>query len=184
MLPQTEKNYTTPEQSERLLNIGIPSSTADCFYSKGNGNWHRPRFITEDNIGISFLQLGQEGEAVYYPCWSTAQLENLWDKIGNGSQNVTAKKGTSKIELLVKLFESNASELNLKKLKKKQYKFKPFDKVLVRFEECEVWLPAFYSFHNQDDMTGEHYCMDGKAYQHCIPYKGNEHLAGTTNNPE
>ena len=33
-----EPNYTTQEQSKRLLNLGLPADSADCFYKRHLGN--------------------------------------------------------------------------------------------------------------------------------------------------
>lgn len=66
-------------------------------------------------------------------------------------------------------------------LKKKGPQFKPFDKVLVRDINNEPWAISFYS-HKQE---GEYpYVTSGDMFfRYCIPYEGNEHLVGTTNNP-
>lgn len=66
-------------------------------------------------------------------------------------------------------------------LKKKEPQFKPFDKVLVRDINNEPWAISFYS-HKQE---GEYpYVTSGDMFfRYCIPYEGNEHLVGTTNNP-
>jgi hypothetical protein len=62
--------------------------------------------------------------------------------------------------------------------------FKPFDRVLVRDEECDEWSPALF---DRKDKEGREYpfkVICGEWYIQCIPYEGNEHLAGTTNAPE
>lgn len=62
--------------------------------------------------------------------------------------------------------------------------FKPFDKVLVRNENNQEWLPGF--FHMFDGDWNHPYCimnlhhLSDYAYKQCIPYEGNEHLLGTT----
>lgn len=71
-------------------------------------------------------------------------------------------------------------EIDLKK--SMEHKFKPFDKVLVRDDEEEIWQPRLYEIYSGG--TEKHYCQDGQGYAQCIPYEGNEHLVGATNNPE
>jgi hypothetical protein len=69
-----------------------------------------------------------------------------------------------------------------------KHEFKPFDKVLVRSEETGycIWQAAFYSHFENNKGDGHHvttagdYYLDGEV----IPYAGNEHLVGTTNNPK
>ena len=64
---------------------------------------------------------------------------------------------------------------------KKKSQFKPFDKVLVRDNESLKWKCAFYSYF-EPYSTYPHVTSNG-AYAMCIPFEGNEHLVGTTNNP-
>ena len=59
--------------------------------------------------------------------------------------------------------------------------FKPFDKVLVRDpDDITRWHPNFFE---AEDNLG-FYTIDGRVWSECIPYKGNELLCGTTNDPE
>lgn len=57
--------------------------------------------------------------------------------------------------------------------------FKPFDKVMVRDEEGDLWYANFFSHYNEDDKYYPYVCID-THYRYCIPYEGNEHLLGTT----
>lgn len=66
-------------------------------------------------------------------------------------------------------------------LKKKECQFKPFEKVLVRDNECLEWRCAFYS-HFKPSGRYHHITTVG-TYKMCIPFEGNEHLVGTTKNP-
>lgn len=65
---------------------------------------------------------------------------------------------------------------------KQEYQFKPFDKVLVRDEDYELWKATFFSHYEED--TQYHYRCSGDISKQCIPYKGNEHLLGTTEKPK
>lgn len=62
-------------------------------------------------------------------------------------------------------------------------KFKPFDKVLVRISDVDRWRAAF--FESESKSSNFPYSVIGynSAYIQCIPYEGNEHLLGTTDNP-
>ena len=60
---------------------------------------------------------------------------------------------------------------------------KPFDKVLVRHNKDNKWCGSFFShidgnFHSH---CYKYVTIAGKSYPMCIPYEGNEHLLGTTN---
>lgn len=59
---------------------------------------------------------------------------------------------------------------------------KPFDKVLVRDEDEDKWRADFFS-HIDESRDLPYVCMSN-VWGQCIPYEGNEHLLGTTNDPE
>lgn len=61
--------------------------------------------------------------------------------------------------------------------------FKPFDKVLVRDDEEDVWKAGYFSHYEEDDKIAPYVCV-GSYYKLCIPYEGSEHLLGTDKSPE
>lgn len=63
---------------------------------------------------------------------------------------------------------------------KKEYQFKPFEKVLVRDNRNEAWRAAFFSYINEY----KRYVTTSMAWKYCVPYEGNEHLLGTTKDVE
>ena len=65
---------------------------------------------------------------------------------------------------------------------KKKSQFKPFEKVLVRDSESMKWKCAFYSYF-EPSSTYPYGTISNGDYAMCIPFEGNEHLVGTTNNP-
>ena len=81
-----QNNFTTPEQSKRLLELGVPADSADCYYShyiKTYAHseyteilWNRPRFITEDNKPSWNAKL-MDGQQTYLPCWSAGRLMEI-----------------------------------------------------------------------------------------------------------
>lgn len=84
-------------------------------------------------------------------------------------------------EKLFKAIDEAGYEWDGKTLKKKS-QFKPFEKVLVRDSESVKWKCAFYSYF--EPYSKYHHIIAGNsAYIMCIPFEGNEHLVGTTNNP-
>lgn len=55
---------------------------------------------------------------------------------------------------------------------------KPFEsRVLVRSDKSAIWKPAIYGIY-KDSL---YWMVGGSAWIQCIPYSGNEHLFGTTN---
>lgn len=57
---------------------------------------------------------------------------------------------------------------------------KPFDKVLVRNNDQQIWKAAFFSHCDTSRDSHNYVTIPGFAYNWCIPYEGNEHLLGTT----
>ena len=60
--------------------------------------------------------------------------------------------------------------------KEEEPEFQPFDKVLGRDENDEMWRPALYC--DICDVYGQ------ECWKQIISYEGNEHLAYTNNNPK
>lgn len=62
---------------------------------------------------------------------------------------------------------------------KKEYEFKPFDRVLVRDRKGDLWANSFFGNYSKSPEY-RYKCM-GSVYRECIPFEGNEELLGTTN---
>lgn len=61
---------------------------------------------------------------------------------------------------------------------------KPFDKVLVRDGNNETWVNAFFGFRDSETYKKCTFVTGNENWCQCIPYEGNEHLLGTTNDCE
>lgn len=61
--------------------------------------------------------------------------------------------------------------------------FKPFDKVLVRDDEEDVWKADYFSHYEEGDKIAPYVCV-GSYFRQCIPYEGSEHLLGTDKSPK
>lgn len=59
--------------------------------------------------------------------------------------------------------------------------FKPFQEVLVRNSDADIWIAAHFSRYNNKNPYC--YITTLSAYKQCVSYEGNQHLLGTTNNP-
>lgn len=57
--------------------------------------------------------------------------------------------------------------------------FMPFDKVLVRDNEAQLWKANYFSHYEEDDEDYPYTCIDN-SYHCCIPYENNKHLLGTS----
>lgn len=65
----------------------------------------------------------------------------------------------------------------------KKCELKAFDRVLVRDNSSQKWMPEMYRCYNKDEDFP--YICFSSIYRHCIPYnEETKHLLGTTNNVE
>ena len=79
-----------------------------------------------------------------------------------------------------KIEKEFGGKLNLETLEiEKGHIFKPFDMVLVRDDDGDIWKCEFFSHYN----VYSYGCINN-FYKQCISYKGNEHLLGTKISPE
>lgn len=62
-------NFTTPEQSKRLLEFGVPAWTADFFYPTKKSDM--PIIIVDINVGMNLKYA--------IPCWSVGRLMEIYD---------------------------------------------------------------------------------------------------------
>lgn len=56
--------------------------------------------------------------------------------------------------------------------------FKPFQKVLVRDSDDDVWKADYFSNYDESDKLNLYICVGG-VYRQCVAYEGSEHLLGT-----
>ena len=66
-----QNNFTTPEQSLILLDVGVPVKSADCYYMIINGKIDNQLEIIHDLD--EFLD-SNEYLKDYFPCWSVGRL--------------------------------------------------------------------------------------------------------------
>jgi hypothetical protein len=65
-------------------------------------------------------------------------------------------------------------------MKQNQFKFEPFDQVLVRDFDDRKWNPATYKYYDKDTSDLPHVCDGFIRWAQCIPYNNEtKHLRGT-----
>jgi hypothetical protein len=72
-MKKLQNNYTTPEQSKRLLELGAPADSADFYYQ----NVLDARIIPTDRLYKEYTDslIGLNREIWYFkPCWSVGRL--------------------------------------------------------------------------------------------------------------
>ena len=90
-------DYTTPEQSQKLIDLGVPTWTADGDYyysSTTNVNDVVPEILARDEHYEDWSSFGEIVDYLSLPCWSVGRLIQLITKCSvNKSQIVfTADK--------------------------------------------------------------------------------------------
>lgn len=88
-------------------------------------------------------------------------------------------------ELEVELFNKHCAIWEKEKQAREQPDFKPFDKVLVRDEEENEWIPALFVRDRGEGANFRYEALSihsGKTsgFSCCIPFEGNEHLTFTS----
>lgn len=95
---------------------------------------------------------------------------------------VTDEKRTEFIAATEKYYggKYNPETLQVEPIKVAEPKcpFEPFQKVLVRDSDDDVWKADYFSHYDEDENILP-YCCVGENYKVCVAYEGNEHLLGT-----
>jgi hypothetical protein len=139
----------------------------DVVYNKDGGmyaifegwvNDDYTEFNTTINYYESIASFGTE-EVCYTDCFVKASDEERAVFIANAEKYYNGKYNPDTLQ--VEPVKSTCS-------------FKPFDKVLVRDEEEDLWYANFFSHYNEDEKCYPYSCID-THYRYCIPY--NEHTA-------
>lgn len=111
----------------------------------------------------------------------------------SSAQQWIRKSKKSEIDLFVSTVISSGNEEQISVIKKvlaeidkSKCGFKPFDRVLVRDADDEIWTAGIYSYYvNEKGCRKKHgVCGNDYGYEQCIPYEGNEDLWMTTNKPK
>ena len=76
-MKKLQNNFTTPEQSKRLLELGVPADSADCYllrtHTKGD------TFIVEVLYDELYSQTCKFTNMLeYLPCWSVGRLIEIF----------------------------------------------------------------------------------------------------------
>lgn len=112
-MKKLQNNYTTPEQSKRLLELGVPAWTADCYYYD----------MFDKHIKVSYIDADKdykwdlENEYAPKPCWSVGRLIEIYKIVGEeAGRCVSCSKRQTQVESLVQLYEENIESLDFSKL--------------------------------------------------------------------
>lgn len=120
-----QNNFTTLEQSKRLLELGMPAWTSDCFYEYSSGNlseaWVYKLFVGESEAIKNNLFSFRNGYTI--PCWSVGRLIEIYLICNEVIDNVTELHHSA---IKVDIREFNIVEYLIRKLSNKVKKNKSF----------------------------------------------------------
>ena len=71
-----QRNFTTSEQSKKLLELGIPADSADCYIDilAVSGDHYGYGICEEDSFDDGYQSI--DG---FIPCWSTGRLIDIYE---------------------------------------------------------------------------------------------------------
>lgn len=79
-MKELQKNFTTPKQANRLLELGVPENTADCFYYEWAWFPEFEHYGKQLNV-INWKDFNEENRLrteKVYPCWSVGRLIEIY----------------------------------------------------------------------------------------------------------
>lgn len=124
-------------------------------------------------------------ERAFYYAFYNADDKFTLDEYGNTKVHYSLRLATDSEKQ--QLFDALAKKNKAWNAEKKQIvdlkpkvELKPFDRVLVRDSKSDNWRANLFGYIGKN---GYYHCVYAN-WVYCIPYAGNEHLLGTTNNVE
>ena len=164
-LKDEEIRFATEEEKQKLF---------DCI--KANGyHWNNETKTLESLIEPKF----KIGDRIRHKL--TGKVYEVSSFLSNGYGSGVYEIGIIN-ELIVKIIDIK-EQGNYELLPNKFIitTLKPFDKVLVRDENGQKWMCDIFSYYDDTNPKYPFWSVGRSNSKQCIPYKGNEHLLGTTN---
>ena len=112
-----QKDYTTPEQSKRLLELGVPVDSADCYYD----SWRQIQWRQLKDLDHDFFQKYNH----YTPCWTVGRLITISRVCSTLHENVYSfsfyKDTEDNVEWAIRFIESGVKTGNMDFSKWEEY---------------------------------------------------------------
>lgn len=196
--------YKKEHDQDLYCHVSYSTITESLYHSDTNNlcsvnNITDIRLATEEEKEILFQVIKNNG---YRWNAETKTLEELvepkfkvWDKIRHkDDETVITITGIKDDYYFIQFYNVRRNDYQNEKVSFKdqdQYELvpnkfdiatlKPFSEVLVRYDNDNPWMIAHFSHYMKDVEWECPYFASGACFKQCIPYKGNEHLRGTTN---
>lgn len=101
-MSKLKNNFTTPEQSKRLLELGVPADSADCYLTRFG--------IDEDwevkvLNNVKYSEIAISNQEYCLPCWSVGRLIEIYEICFGGYFNSRYFGHTLMEDVLLKIEE-------------------------------------------------------------------------------
>lgn len=117
-----QKNFTTPELSKRLLELGVPADSADCFYLKVPPVKDYVYVLTNNRTYTEQVNISEFTYRDFIPCWSVGRLLEIYlrcsDRECFSHNEITFDYDEPILDLVYELFvvAAGLNELDFSKL--------------------------------------------------------------------
>jgi len=113
-MKELQRNYTTPEQSQILIELGIPLDSADMYYARmKHDDFELPKVIWECYSKSTNLH---PYVFTYLPCWSVGRLMEIYDTCFKYPESrsswcaITKLSGVPYVNYVLDAFQKAASD--------------------------------------------------------------------------
>ena len=118
-IKKLQNNFTTPEQSKRLLELGVPADSADCYRRMSERSLSRlyERWTDAELHKKFFTHIPD-----VTPCWSAGRLmeiyTNCYQPDNDLEESLTFTRNQDYIDVLMKVYEEGVKygDLDFSKL--------------------------------------------------------------------
>lgn len=106
-MKKLQSNFTTPKQSKRLLELGLPADSTDCYLT---------RFGTDEDFEVKVLnnvkysEIAISNQKYCLPCWSVGRLMEIFVIARGYEDGLMSIDSRNSIEYLIRLFAMNRDE--------------------------------------------------------------------------
>lgn len=76
-MSKLQNNFTTIKQSKRLLELGVPADSADCYINLRNN--YPYGILAEDESYSDYKFAGYMNDSKVLPCWSVGRLIEIYE---------------------------------------------------------------------------------------------------------
>ena len=120
-MKKLQNNFTSQEQSKRLLELGVPADSADCYLNSDSVIMLNGKTFQENyNVDLDLARLHLIEYPHYAPCWSVGRLIEIMKICAKPKEQATMVEEMlyckDLVKLLVYMIEANKQVIDFSKL--------------------------------------------------------------------